>query len=230
LAQIVRCTGLGSTSLSFCPSHKSDAAPPYYAVLCGFHDLAEHLIDKYPQQVNARGGYYVTPLALALAEDNFKLAELLLHHGAGQSVNARGNHKRTPLHSAAYHGQLGVVRLLLKHNANANYHDASGWTALHYLGATCNDRKGPNVPRKLATIARLLLKHDADVDARNHDGKTPLHMAAYGGEVEVARVLLEAGANVVEEDNNGRTPFRCALQRKQNEIIALLSERGAGGF
>jgi len=211
----------------YCPRTKLDATPLYYAALCGFRDLAEHLIGKYPQQVNARGGYYVTPLVAALADEHFEVAELLLLHGAGQSVNARGNHKRTPLHSAAYHGQVRVVRLLLNHSANVNYHNASGWTALHYLGATCDDRKGPNVPRKLAIIARLLLKNGADVDARNHIGKTPLHVAAYGGEVEVARVLLEAGANVNKEDDDGRTPFRCALERKQNEIIALLSEHGA---
>jgi len=65
------CPGLGSTFSMFCPPAKQDAAPLYYAALCGSHSLAEHLIDKYPQQVNAHGGYYVTPLVAALAEKHF---------------------------------------------------------------------------------------------------------------------------------------------------------------
>jgi len=35
--------------------HKSRAAPLYYAALCGFHDLVEHLITRHPQDVNADG-------------------------------------------------------------------------------------------------------------------------------------------------------------------------------
>ena len=59
-------------------SHKmSDAAPLYYATLCGFHDLVEHLINKYSQEVNAIGGFYVSPLVAALEIEQFKVAELL---------------------------------------------------------------------------------------------------------------------------------------------------------
>jgi len=39
----------------FAPDDKSPAAPLYYAALCGFHDLVEHLITKHPQGVNADG-------------------------------------------------------------------------------------------------------------------------------------------------------------------------------
>jgi len=217
----------GSTFFTFCPSYKSDPSPLYYAAFLGFHDLAEHLIGKYPQQVNTHGGYYVTPLVAALAGKHFKVAELLLRHGAGTTVNVRGNEKRNPLHSAAYYGQVDVVRLLLKHNADVTSQDDSGRTPLHCPGATSYHRKGPDVPQRLANVARLLLEHDADVNARNHYGETPLHIAAWCGRVEVAHVLLEHGANVDEEDNKGRTPFQHALERKQDEVIKLLSEHGA---
>jgi hypothetical protein len=32
---------------SFASFRKTDAAPLYYAALCGFHAVAEHLIDKF---------------------------------------------------------------------------------------------------------------------------------------------------------------------------------------
>jgi hypothetical protein len=41
-------------------------APLYYAALCGFRDVAEHLIDVHRQNVNARGGLHLTPLHAAL--------------------------------------------------------------------------------------------------------------------------------------------------------------------
>jgi len=216
-----------STFFIFSPYDKSDAAPLYYSVLCGFQDLAEHLIDKYPQQVNALGGHYVTPLVAALAQEHFKLAELLLRHGAGATANARGSEKRIPLHSAAYYGHIDAVRLLLKHNSDVNSQADNGMTALHYLGAICDSRKGPNVSQNLANIARLLLEHGTDVNVRDNHGWTPLHLAARRGNVELARVLLEHGANADEEDNKGKTPFQHASEQKQNEVTKLLSEHGA---
>jgi len=217
-----------STFFIFCPHYKFGGARRalYYAALCGFHDLAEHLIGGYPQQVNAYGGQYVTPLVAALAKEHFKLAELLLRHGAVTTVNVRGNRKRIPLHSAAYYGQIEVVQLLLKHDADVKSQDDFGETALHYLGANSDNSKGPNVSQTFANIARLMLEHDADVNARNGNGETPLHIAARSGEAEVARVLLKNGASVNEEDDEGKTPFQHALERKQKEIIKLLLEHG----
>src|SRR6266852_2986346 len=40
----------------------SGATPLYYASLCGFQDLVEHLAVKHPSHVNTIGGFYVTPL------------------------------------------------------------------------------------------------------------------------------------------------------------------------
>jgi hypothetical protein len=54
-----------NTFLQFSHSSKSGATPLYYAALCGFQDLVEYLIVDYPNQVNARGGYLLTPLVAA---------------------------------------------------------------------------------------------------------------------------------------------------------------------
>ena len=70
----------------FALGDKSPAVPLYYAALCGFHDLVEHLIAMHPQEVNADGGYYVRPLVAALAGEHFQTAELLRHNGADLHV------------------------------------------------------------------------------------------------------------------------------------------------
>jgi len=182
-------------------------APLYYAALCGFYDLAEHLINKYPQQVNARGGLYEVPLVAALAGEHFRIAELLIRNDAGARVNVRGRCKRTPLHSAAFYGYVEVVRFLLERNASVNSRDSDGCTPLHDACEGGGAREGPNVPRQLVDVVRLLLSYAADVNARRDDGQTPLHVAAAAsrGTLEVARVLLEHGATVVKDDE-GRTP------------------------
>ena len=104
------CRG-GSTFFMFTPYYKSDASPLYYAALCGFQDLVESLIVKYPQHVNANGGIYLTPLVAALAGKHFPTAELLRLSGANPNVEwHRGN---TPLHSAACYRDVEMVQVLL---------------------------------------------------------------------------------------------------------------------
>ena len=44
-----------ATFYVFAPYGKSPASPIYYAALCGFRDLVEHLIAKHSQDVNADG-------------------------------------------------------------------------------------------------------------------------------------------------------------------------------
>jgi len=219
----------GSPFYFFSTLEESTKTPLYYAALCGFYNLAEHLITKYPQQVNAHGGWYVVPLVAALAGEHFEIAELLVRNGAGATVNARGYMSNTPLHSAAYYGYVEVVRFLLGHNADVNSRDVEGSTPLHHASNEGGSRKDPNLPRLLADVAQLLLQHGADVNARQEDAQTPLHVAARRGTVDVARVLLEHGATVIdsEEDNEGRTAFQVALDHGKHEFMKLLSEYGA---
>jgi hypothetical protein len=58
-----------STFSAFTPGDKFFPVPLCYAALCGFHGLVEHLIAKYPRDVNASGGYYMRPLIAALARN-----------------------------------------------------------------------------------------------------------------------------------------------------------------
>jgi hypothetical protein len=119
----------GTTFYLFAPSNKSAALPLYYAALCGFHDLAEHLIIKSPLDMNANGGYYVRPLVAALVGKHFRTAELLRHNGA--DLDCRAWKMRTPLHSAAYYGDLEVVQKLIEYGADISAEDLKGCTPLY---------------------------------------------------------------------------------------------------
>jgi ankyrin repeat protein len=203
-----------ATFFLFTMHHKSAATPLYYAALCGFQDLVQHLIIKCPQDMNASGGYYVTPLVAALAGEHFQTADLLRRNGAHPHL--RGYDMKTPLHSAVYFGNLKVVQKLIEYDADISAEDDNGWTPLHNASECAN--------LKDLSVFRLLLEHGADVNTRAKDGRTPLHRASTYGTLEVIRVLLEHGADAKAEDNYGMTALQVA---GKDDIRNLLLEHGA---
>ena len=91
---------------------KARGSPLYYASLCGFCDLAAHIISEHQvqvEQVNARGGHCHFPLVAALYNGHNDMAALLRRHGA--AVDA-------PLQVASVDGRSDVVRWLLDHDAD----------------------------------------------------------------------------------------------------------------
>ena len=198
------------------PTNKDSntAAPLYYAALCGFHDLVEQLITKHPQQVNATGGYLVSPLGAALNGGHFKIAQLLYERGAEVDVQGAAD---TPLGAASSDGHLEIVQWLLSRGANSTVrHKCYGWTALH--GAAFHEH---------VEISRLLLQHKADIHAHDHEGRTPLHEAARGNRVNAARLLLEHSADVDARDNRRNTPLHLASEWGCLDVARLLVEHGA---
>jgi ankyrin repeat protein len=208
------------------PPSASTASPLYYAALCGFQGLVEHLVVKSPQHVNASGGYYMTPLVAALARGHFQTAKLLRHNGA--HANVHGGQEYTPLHSAAHCGDLKIVQTLLDYEADVNAQCLYGYTPLYSvsigLGPSSAVHSGT---QSLPDVARLLVEHGIDVNGRSDDGRTPLHAAAGYGNVEVIRVLLEHDANIGAEDTEGRTPSHKAAEYGKVEAMRVLLEHDA---
>ncbi|KAN0105141.1 Ankyrin repeat-containing domain protein [Russula decolorans] len=190
--------------------------PLYYAALCGLANLAEQLIVKYPQHVNAIDGYYRTPAVAALAGRHFQLAQIL--HRNGSSVEPRGNCGITPLHSAANYGDLKMVQVLLEYGVDVNAQNIFCHTPLCFASTGYGDD-----PR----VAQLLIEWGADPNTRGWDGRTPLHHALRVEKIEIARVLIEHGANVEVKDDKGRTPLDFASEEQREEIMKLLLEHGA---
>jgi len=198
------------------PFTKSPAGPLYYAALCGFQDLAKHLIVKYPQEVNVHGGYYVTPFVAALARKHFELAQLLHRHGSSEDL--RGYRGNTPLHSVAFYGDLEMIQALLGCKVDINARDDNGRTPL--LEAV--DFGGHEV-------VRLLFEHGADPNIPGYDGEAPLHQASRTGKSEIVRLLLDHGVDVDAVDGSGQTAFQLALANGHDETATLLSARGTDG-
>ena len=142
----------GTTFYWFVSANKHGASPLYYAALCGFQDLVENLIVKYPHQVNDRGGCYLTPLVAALAGKHFRTAELLRHSGADPNIQYWN--RNTPLHSAACYGDVEMVQVLLNLGADVNIPNDDNKSPLNYIPSYppgCGE--GPIFFQSLANVA-----------------------------------------------------------------------------
>jgi Ankyrin repeats (3 copies)/Ankyrin repeats (many copies) len=202
----------------FFPSPISSAGPLYYAALCGFHNLMEHLIIKHPHGVNAVGGLYARPLVAALAGEHFQTAELLRHNGADTDIQGRSG--INPLHAAASSGNLEVVRILIECvPAHVNARNEYGSTPLYWASETRNFNDG--------SVIRLLHDYGADINLQNKKGCTPLHGASKFGRLETVRLLLELGADVELKDNDGKTALQVATDNGHDRVVELLREHGA---
>ena len=226
------------------------ARPLYYAALCGFLELVEHLTLKYPQHASATGGFWGTPLHSASFGGHLQVVRYLLQHGV--NVNVRDSENDTPLLLASFKGHLDVVQCLLEHGADINlldnYHAAPlTWATFHghvnvvrlllEHNAETNPQdvdgytplhdvvRGDRFNAERSQIVRLLLKHGANPNARDHALQTPLHLVSERADLlDVLRLLLEHGADLDAKDKFGRTPLQVSLESGHDEVTRLLSE------
>jgi ankyrin repeat protein len=231
-----------------------EAEPLYYASLCGFHDLVEHLISAHLLDVNSKGGSYKTPLHAASIKGHLEVASLLLKNGA--DPNSRDDLGAVPLHRVSQGGQLfmaqsslEITQLLIDYGADVNAIDDDGWTALHEaakygcrdivelllgFGATLDIRnKEEETPLGMACeygkleISRFLIGRGSDINCRGKYGFMPLHTASRYGQVDIAQLLLDCGSDVNVRHAERWTPLYIASQYGHLDLARLLINRGA---
>ena len=231
------------------PHSEPGARPLYYAALCGFDMLVEHLTLKYPQYASARGGLCGTALHSASFYGHLEVVRHLLRHGV--DVNVRDSGHDTPLLLASWQGHGDSVQCLLEHGAdmelrdqfnhtplylaahfrrpdalrlllehNANVNSQDDWGQTPLHGAIYGDLFKADRPQTV----RLLLKHGANPNARNHELQTPLHLVSMKPDLlDTLRILLEHGADLDAKDKDGNTPLQLSIDGGYDEVTELLS-------
>ena len=221
-----------------------EASPLYYAMLCGFLWLIEHLIITYPGDVNARGGYYGTPLLAIIRKEGVNITssrdagmrvpekrdmrsllqasscervdivQLLLKHNV--DVHLPCDFGRTPLYHASASGKLEIARLLVQWGADVQTRDKNNWIPLH-TASGCGH----------LGVAQFLIDSGADVNAQTDAGLTPLHLASHLGHIDIVDLLIQLGADVNKQDSDQETPLNMASMSCKLEIAQRLVQAGA---
>ncbi|MDH5831621.1 ankyrin repeat domain-containing protein [Luteimonas sp. M1R5S18] len=157
----------------------------------------------------------LTPLGVACAAGNWRLARFLLERGARPGVESG-----TPALVAAAAGDEddpAGVQLLLRHKAKVDARDRDGRTALHVAAFQGH-----------ADIVAALLDAGADVQARDAAGATPLLEAARGARMATFEALLAAKADPRAVDHEGRHALllACLAEAPSSALVARLIELG----
>src|SRR5690606_5467478 len=156
-----------------------------------------------------------TPLGVACAAGNWRLARFLLERGAHPEPA-----EATPALLAAAGGDEddpAGVALLLKHKAKADARDREGRSALHQAAFAGH-----------AEIVTVLVDAGADANARDAAGRTPLLEAARGGHLAALEALVAARADANAVDGEGHDALRlaCRAELVSSALVRRLLELG----
>jgi hypothetical protein len=149
--------------------------PLYYIAELGFLGMAQHLISKRPQDVNAKGGRYGTPFHAVAARGHVKVGQLLVsaHY---VDVDVRNSDGQTALHLASSWGRLDMVHWPFHRDVDVNGRREKRRTILDLA-----------TPRQLVKFARRPLVGNSDVHARDNNRRTPLHLVSQFGHCDIMR-------------------------------------------
>ena len=111
-----------------CERNENLETPLHVAIFRGFEDVSEVLIKKLPvEMLNTICRSGLTPLYLAVQKNSFKIAQILLKHGASASRDSfvRDWNMRTPLQVAFHFKHYKMIDLLLEYRAEVFESEAS---------------------------------------------------------------------------------------------------------
>ena len=199
----------------------------YYAALCGFHDVVEHLVITHPQLTNTFSSRRnIPPVLAALLNNHIRVAEYLVQHGGKADI--RGEKGLTLLQMLldedrdVFEREDIVVMgsFLLRHGANANVRRSDLSTPLHDA-----------IMYQIFELVPVLLENGADVNSRDDKGSTPLHVTTEcmleREAQDITRPLLGLGTNVNAQDEDGDTSLLADTCGEYVRIAEVLLEHGA---
>lgn len=178
--------------------------------------------------INSKGGGSETLLLSAIYNQQRRIVEYLLDHGA--KVSVADNFGRTPLFWAISRGEEQIASLLLEHGADPNIYDDKGYTPLREALEEVEFWSTSKNPAKetLITLATLLLDNGADPNIPDKKGQTVLLVAASPRHsTEFVSLLLSKNADQNIPSEDGETPLSVAEKGENHEVVKLLLKHGA---
>lgn len=179
-------------------------------------DVDFHRAYKPKMEVGEHFSFY-TPLYLAVLNNFYEVAKMLLMRGANPNIPGfivrYGGNMRTPLQLAFwfYHRKqknIDMIKLLLFFNADVSVVTSNGQTVLFFA----EDEQ----------IIDLLCEHGAKINHQDNQGNTVLHKVVMCKKNHVEK-LLKNGANCEIRNRNGLTPIDFAIKHENGLAVQVLA-------
>ena len=197
-------------------ANKANETPIVVATMMQNLELVQELTKNPELNVNVRGPKGKTPLHIVAAANDYKIAEVLLHHGA--DVHLKDTSGSTPLHIACYYGSFNVVELIFKKRPENN-------DTLLML----KDRAG-NIPLMIAkkspkrstAVVKFLISQNVDLQYTNEFGETLLHMFGPTDNPESNMIITKRDPSLLNCRNIYRqTPLHYAAMMGHKESLLV---------
>lgn len=162
---------------------------------------------------NRRNEWGLTPLHLAIGNNNIKIVKTLL-----QCVNLDPNRRDewglTPLQLAIGNSQPAIVHALLQYGVSLEEDQPQEKTCLLRAISVGNN-----------LLVSMLLEYGADPNHTDQSGLSPLHLAITNKNTTVINMLLERRADPNQTNQLGLASLHLAAQRGDVQIIKILLQR-----
>jgi ankyrin repeat protein len=178
----------------------------------GYFMEIDRLISK-GANINSETAEGVTPLVLAVANNQEMIVHLLIKYGA--DVNKITTSYETPLIIAVKNQNEEISESLIRAGAEIDFTDRYNATPLHYA----------SIYGYFKTVD-MLLYYEAAIDKKTVEGTTPLAASIWAGNADIADLLIQHGANMESRDNEGFTPFLMASVNGDTLLMDLLYKKG----
>jgi ankyrin repeat protein len=156
----------------------------------------------------------VTPLIFAVANNQTKVAEMLISYGSDPNkITMRGE---SPIFIAVKQQNAEITEALIRGGAEIDSTDKYKATPLHYAAVY-----------DYLQLTDLLLYYNASINKRAIEGSTPLLAAVWAGNADIADLLIQNKANIEIPDKEGYTPFLIAAMNGDTLLMKLLIKNGA---
>ncbi len=205
-----------------------------------------YLLENNPKLINSKNNEGNTPLKVALDNQQFDIAELLIDQTKdlpnddlillkatfagsiklvesflrkGSPVDSQSKDGKNALHFAVLRGHKHIVQFLVEKAPELiSVTDNFDWTALHYAATK------PNL--ELEIVATILDKIGRDTVLQNSKGVTPTHTAAQTNNVNMLKLLLKNTPQWTSiADHNGQSPLHFTIGKNSIESFKLLMKK-----
>lgn len=131
---------------------------------------------KRGDDVNARDKQGITPILMALLENQQEVVELLLQQDVDLNITDKDG--TPPLSVAAGLGNAPIVKMMISKGSKIDHQEKDGWSPMHYA---CH--------RGHSEIAKILLENGADPGLKDVKGLTPSDYAANEGFSDIKAIV-----------------------------------------